>query len=149
MKNIHKIKKSKELLKQRFLINGLKCVEIGNKKNKLKSSIEYLKNLNKLKEIIDVVKVLSKNSEKFELVNELILKGKNILNSFPENVRKNLMLIKKFEDEFNKLTGKSSENMIEEFKKLLSNYIIETFEISNNIEWKIEKLFVFILFNLI
>jgi hypothetical protein len=133
MNNIQKIKKTKEILKEKFLINGLKCVQLGNKKNKLNNSIEYLKNLNKLKEIIDVIKVLSNNSEKFELVNELILKGKNILNSFPKNVQKNLRLFNAFEEEFNKFTGKSSENMIEEFKKLISNFIIETFEISNEI----------------
>lgn len=152
MTNIQKIKNTKKILKQRFLLNGLKCVQLGNKKNQLKNSIDYLKNLNKLKEIIDVLKVLSNNSEKFEIVNDLITNGREILESFPINIRKNLKLCGKFEDEFNKYTGKSSENMIEEFKKLISNCITESFEINNDMEWNKEEVFVLIyliyLFNL-
>ena len=51
------------------------------------------------------------------------------------------LLFKKFEEEFIKFAGKSAENMIEEFKKFLSNYIVETFEISVNFDWNMDKVF--------
>lgn len=127
--NISQIKKTKETLKQGFMINGLKCIKIGLKKKSINETKDHLKNLNSLKEIIDLLKVLSTNPSKFELVNELLAKGKNLINSFPSDIREKTLLVKKFEEEFGKYTNKSSENMIEEFQKVISSYLSDSLEI--------------------
>ena len=126
---INKIKKAKELLKDKFMVNGLKSMKKGLQKKNLNNALNYLKNLKLLIEIVDSLKVLSSNQGKFEISNEFILKGKNILNSFPENLKEKILILKIYEEELNKFSNKSSENMIEEFQKIISDFLLDSFEI--------------------
>ena len=129
LENISHIKKTKEILKQRFMINGLKSMKIGIQKKGLSTTKDYLRNIKSIKEILDLLKILSSNQGKYDLVNELLVKGKNLMNLFPKKLKEKVFILKNFEEELNKYTNKSSENMQEQFQKLIMNYLIETFEV--------------------
>lgn len=129
MKNICNIKKAKDLLKNRFMLNSLNCIRIGNNKKSFEKTLNYLGIIKSIKEIIELLKVLSNNQSKFELVNELILKAKVIIGSVPVNFLEKVIIFKKFELELKIFSNKSSENMIEEFQKIITDYLSASFEI--------------------
>ena len=129
MINICNMKKAKDLLKNRFMLNSLNCIRIGNNKKSLEKTLNYVEAIKSIKEIIELLKVLSNNQSKFELVNDLILKAKTLIGSVPVNFLEKVIIFKKFELELKKFSNKSSENMIEEFQKIITDYLSGSFEI--------------------
>jgi len=130
IENISKIKKTKQILKENFMINGLKCVKIGILKRELETKKELIKKLYSIKEIIKLLEVLSGNQSKYELVMELITKARTIITEFPLNIKNKIKILKKLEDKLDKYTSKSCENMIQEFYKNLSEMLTESIKIN-------------------
>jgi len=112
------------------MINGLKCVRIGVVKKELEMKKELMIKLSSIKEILKLLEVLSGNQSKYELVNELIMKARIIIDDFPSKFKSKIKILKKLEEELDKYTSKSCENMIEEFHKNLTEMLSESIEIN-------------------
>lgn len=112
------------------MLNGLKCVKIGAIKNELEMKKELIMKLNSIKEILKLLEVLSGNQSKYELVNELIMKARKIIDDFPSKIKNKIKILKKLEDELDKYTSKSCQNMIEEFHKNLTDILSGSIEIN-------------------
>jgi len=127
--NISNIKKAKELLKKNFMINSLKCVKNGIIKKDLENKNNLLIKIKSIQDIIKLLEVLSGNQGKYELVNELIIKAKDMLEEFPLNLKYRIKICKKLEEELDKFNSKSCENMVEEFQKNITYILSESIEI--------------------
>jgi hypothetical protein len=130
---VKELKSKKELLKNKFIVNSAKSIQLGMRKKSIEQSITYMKHLKSLKEISDVLKLLSNNSSKLLISYGLIEKGKSIINLYKN---KNIKLLKTFEEEYttytNKITDKLTLEFTKEFKEGLKNLVV--FEVDSKEE---------------
>jgi hypothetical protein len=132
---VKQMKQQKDIIKSKFLINSAQNIRHGIKKKNLSLMISTAKSIKSLKEILDLLKVLSTNPAKYQVTQDLINKGKEIMNQIQKissnkskintlNNKKSssnntLKILKYFEEEFNKYSNKSSEKIIQEFNNIL------------------------------
>ncbi len=129
---IHKIsniKKAKELLKKKFMINSVKCVKAGMLKKDLENKNNFIIKVKAIQDIIKLLLVLSGNQSKYELVNELIIKAREILQKFPTQIKCRIKICEKLEEELDRFNRKSCENMVEELQKNIIDVLSDSIEI--------------------
>lgn len=111
------------------MMNGLKCVKTGYVKKDLEKKKDLIIKIKSIHEIIKLLEVLSGNQSKYELVNELIVKARNIIETFPSQIKNRVKICRKLEEELDKYNSKSCENMIEEFQKNITDCLSDSIEI--------------------
>ena len=133
---IKEMKKSKKIIKEKYLLNTVTKIKKELRKRNLTKSFRIIKRIESLKEILNLLKVLSVNASKFKVTGELIAKGRDIIYQIKQECKNqknplssnNLRLAKYFEDEFVKFSTKSTENISQEFSNLikdaLENFIL-------------------------
>lgn len=129
IRNISNIKKAKELLKKKFMINSIQCVKTGMIKKDLETKKNLVFKIKSVYEITKLLEVLSGNQSKYELVNELISNARKILDEFPIQLKSSVKLCKKLEEELDKFNSKSCENMVEELQKTITDFLSGSIEI--------------------
>jgi len=106
------------------MINSIQCIRIGVYKKNLEKKKNYILKIKSLHEIIKLLEVLSGNQSKFEIVNELILKARKIIDEFPSQIKNKIKILLRLEDEIEKFNNKSCENMIDELQKNITESLL-------------------------
>jgi hypothetical protein len=138
---VEQSRRTKILLKNKFLINSGLNIQKGIKKGNLNNMLNIFKNVKSIKEILDLLKILSGNPSKYQVVNDLISKGRELMdkiNSYSysnlnvANAKHVFKLMKHFEEEMIKCSSKSTEKVVQEFSNVLNEAFGNIVSINEN-----------------
>ncbi len=145
------LKKAKNCLKQKFLLNSIKNIQKGEKRKNLSKMLTTTNNIKAINDILNLLKVLSKDPTKYNLTQDLINKGRELIQKTDALFRdplKKLKILRSYEEEFNKLSSKSADKIQGEFgillfeelsKLIVINY--EPFEVDNDNQYYVKIYF--------
>jgi hypothetical protein len=136
---VKQMKSSKVLMKKTLLVNSAKQIKLGMKKDKLKKVYQMMKDFKSLKEILDLLRILSKDQSKYQITQDLINKGKDLLNRLKVNSQ-SPKILKLYAEEFQKVCSKSLDKVQIEFGNVLSETLNSLVKFKFNTEGnKMEK----------
>lgn len=129
IQNISNIKKTKGLLKKMFMVNGISCFKFCMQKKDLEIKKILIIKIKSIHEIIKLLEVLSAAQSKYELVNELIIKARKMLEELPSHLKSKVKICTMLEERLDRFNNKSCENMVEELQKNITDVLSESIEI--------------------
>ena len=128
------MKNDKNIVKKNFLFNSARSMQLGLKKRNLSNIMSTINNIKSLKDILELLKILTNNPSKYQVTQELLNKGKDLISNIRQiNSKKtnNIKIIKHFEDEFIKLANKSIDKIQIEFSNLIKEQLLNLISVSN------------------
>lgn len=129
-KKVNEMKEAKKFIKSHLLTNTSKTIKLGIKKNNTHRILQMMKNFKSLKDIIDLLRILSKDQSKYQLTQDLLNKGKDLISKLNINKRSpNIMKI--VFEEFQKLNSKSLDKVQIEFGNILNEELSNLFLFKN------------------
>jgi hypothetical protein len=119
---VKQMKTHKVFMKKTLLLNSAKQITLGIKKENLKKINQMMKDFKSLKEILDLLRILSKDQSKYQITQDLINKGKDLVQRLKVN-SKSPKILKLHAEDFQKLCSKSLDKVQVEFGNVITEIL--------------------------
>lgn len=145
LRNVQAMKNYKKVIKLKLIENSAKTIQLGVKRKNLSNMIQIMKNIKSLKKILELLKVLANNPSKYQVCQDLLNKSRMIIstvyklsdNGIQDKKRSSnggfnaLKILKSLEDEFNKISNKSSDKIQIEFGNMIKEQLNQLISIKH------------------